>query len=197
MTARRKGGPKVAVLDAAAELFDEVGYAGTTIELIQMRSEVSVGSIYHYFGSKQGIAGLLYLQSFTDYSRMLLASLSDDAEDSVRAVVAHHFKWVKADPARARLLMQRHENEHGLPVRQTIDDTWSHFLDRLQLWQVRRAKEGATKTVEPSMLYAIWLGPAQEYTRIAFSTVLEAKSARFPPDTVTTFADAAWAALGR
>ena len=35
--------------------------ATTIFEDVRMRSGASVGSIYHHFGSKEGIAGALYL----------------------------------------------------------------------------------------------------------------------------------------
>ena len=45
-----------AFLDAAAELFAEVGYEATTMTAIAERSGSSIGALYNYFPDKQAIA---------------------------------------------------------------------------------------------------------------------------------------------
>ena len=52
--ARRKS-----VLDAALDCFSEYGLEGTTVQHIQKRAECSIGSLYHHFGSKEGLAQAL------------------------------------------------------------------------------------------------------------------------------------------
>src|ERR1700752_5167010 len=43
-------------LDAAAELFVEVGYEATTMTAIAARSGSSIGALYNYFPDKQAVA---------------------------------------------------------------------------------------------------------------------------------------------
>ena len=43
-------------LDAAAELFAEVGYEATTMTAIAERSGSSIGALYNYFPDKQAVA---------------------------------------------------------------------------------------------------------------------------------------------
>ena len=43
-------------LDAAAELFVEVGYEATTMTAIAERSGSSIGALYNYFPDKQAVA---------------------------------------------------------------------------------------------------------------------------------------------
>ena len=52
---------KQSVLEAALECFSELGVEGTTIHQIQRRAGCSIGSIYHHFGSKEGIAEELFI----------------------------------------------------------------------------------------------------------------------------------------
>src|SRR6202020_3585534 len=49
-------------LDAAAELFVEVGYEATTMTAIAERSGSSIGALYNYFPDKQAIAHTLVIQ---------------------------------------------------------------------------------------------------------------------------------------
>ncbi|MFF4138910.1 ScbR family autoregulator-binding transcription factor [Streptomyces mirabilis] len=44
------------ILQAAAEVFDEVGYSKASIRLIMERAQVTQGGMYFHFKSKQGIA---------------------------------------------------------------------------------------------------------------------------------------------
>ncbi len=44
------------ILQAAAEVFDECGYSGTSIRLIMERAQVTQGGMYFHFKSKQAIA---------------------------------------------------------------------------------------------------------------------------------------------
>ncbi len=44
------------ILQAAAEIFDEVGYSKASIRLIMERAQVTQGGMYFHFKSKQGIA---------------------------------------------------------------------------------------------------------------------------------------------
>jgi AcrR family transcriptional regulator len=55
---------RAAILEAALDLFEEHGYAGTTLRGVAERAGVSVGNAYHYFSSKDDL-----IQGF--YARLL------------------------------------------------------------------------------------------------------------------------------
>src|SRR5258708_15335979 len=65
------------ILGAALLAFTERGVAGASIEDIRRRCGASVGSIYHHFGGKDGIAGALYLEGLGDYQRGFVGVLQD------------------------------------------------------------------------------------------------------------------------
>ena len=48
------------ILTAALDLFVQQGYHNISIHEIQKQAQVSIGSIYNYFGGKEGIARALY-----------------------------------------------------------------------------------------------------------------------------------------
>src|SRR6201987_1985062 len=63
-------------LDAAAELFVEVGYEATTMTAIAERSGSSIGELYNYFPDKQAVALTLlgqYAQEMEEKWRSYLA----------------------------------------------------------------------------------------------------------------------------
>jgi AcrR family transcriptional regulator len=95
---------KQEILDAALRGFADKGLAGTTVEEVRRRSGASVGSIYHHFGDKEGIAAALYVAALGDYQEGLLAVLAaadDDPQRTVEALVRHHLRWVAEDRGHA------------------------------------------------------------------------------------------------
>lgn len=51
---------EAAILAAALDLFADLGYNGTNVPQIAQRAELSVGTLYHYFPSKEAIVNALY-----------------------------------------------------------------------------------------------------------------------------------------
>src|ERR1700761_6183432 len=88
-----------AILEAAAELFEKYGYAGTTTNRIAERAGVSIGSLYQYFPNKDAILVALTHRHFADGMAVLAPHLErlDRGEpwdevlpDVVEAMVAMH-----------------------------------------------------------------------------------------------------------
>lgn len=184
------------VLDAALRLFDSVGYSATTIEDIRLQSEVSIGSIYHHFGNKEGIAGELYVDSLSDFRRGLDSALSRaGAEEGVRAAVAHHLSWCASNPARARFLMRRRETEVATATRTDVDALNKLTFESIELWYRPHVAAGALRELPLALLYAVWFGPAQEYARVALEHRQTKQGLPSLADAEPTLADAAWAAL--
>jgi AcrR family transcriptional regulator len=72
-----------AFLDAAAELFAEVGFEAATMQAIADRSGSSIGALYNYFPDKQSVAATL----LTTYSEKLRASLKSLTAESKKLSV--------------------------------------------------------------------------------------------------------------
>jgi AcrR family transcriptional regulator len=183
-------------LAAALELFDRQGYSATTIDDIRRQSEVSVGSLYHHFRNKEGIAAALYVDALRDFRRGLLedALPSAGAEQGVRAAVAHHLRWCDANRAQARFLMRRRETEVADLVHEDVDGLNRQTFETIELWYWPHVTAGELRELPLALLYAVWFGPAQEYARI----VLESGHSRNLPgltEAEPALADAAWAAL--
>ena len=59
------------MLDACAELVDEVGYEGLTTTLLAERAEVAIGSVYQFFPDKRAIVQALTLRTMEAYLQRL------------------------------------------------------------------------------------------------------------------------------
>jgi AcrR family transcriptional regulator len=55
------------MLDACAEIVDEVGYEGLTTTLLAERAEVAIGSVYQFFPDKRAIVQALTLRNMEAY----------------------------------------------------------------------------------------------------------------------------------
>eukprot|EP01034_Spumella_vulgaris_P012000 gene11999-biopygen10525 len=91
---------KSAILSAALAVFSEKGIDAATIDDIRQRSQASVGSIYHHFGTKEGLAAALFMQGLDDYWTQLIGrtAQAEDAERAIHAMIATHLEWVTANP---------------------------------------------------------------------------------------------------
>ncbi len=102
-----------AILDAAAQLFGQMGYAATTTNKVAERAGVSIGSLYQYFPDKDALLMALaerHLSEATDVLVEVFVALQRDQPDLqgtltrlIDAVVALH----RQDPAMHRLLFDQ------------------------------------------------------------------------------------------
>ncbi|MBA9045749.1 ScbR family autoregulator-binding transcription factor [Streptomyces griseofuscus] len=108
------------LLEAAAQLFSEQGYAGTSINDISARSGRTSGAVYFHYASKEGIALAVVQDRFATWPQ-LTARYADAAVPPVQRLVALSYDIARAlaeDPltrAGARLWAERATIEAPLP----------------------------------------------------------------------------------
>jgi len=86
------------ILDAAAHVFADFGYAAGTTNRIAEQAGISIGSLYQYFPNKDSILVELMIahtrEGFAVIQRHLAAGLPDSIEDAlrifIRAVIDNH-----------------------------------------------------------------------------------------------------------
>jgi AcrR family transcriptional regulator len=146
------------ILDAALRSFDERGVLATSIEDIRAASGASIGSIYHHFGDKEGIAEALYVEVLGRYQDAFLATLraAADAREGVRGIVAFHLRWAAAHPAETRWLLAGRPSGAGIAARNRA------FFGEVRRWWDARPQLRRLGLAE---LHALWLGPATELSR--------------------------------
>jgi len=66
------------MLDACAELVDEVGYEGLTTTLLAERAEVAIGSVYLFFPDKRAIVQALAMRNMDAYLQGLSARFESE-----------------------------------------------------------------------------------------------------------------------
>lgn len=185
------------VLETALRLFDRQGYSATTIEDVKSQSDVSVGVIYHHFGSKEGIAGALYVESLTDFQRGLVRAIDlpePGAQHAIQAAVGYHLGWMDQNRARAAFMLRRRETEITQANRSDVGQLNQRLLAEIELWYRPRVEADEIRDLPLPLLYAIWFGPTQEYARTVLDGPLPKRGTRLS-DATAELAGAAWAAL--
>lgn len=100
---------KAEILDAAAAVFAEHGFAAADVQVIADRLGVGKGTVYRYFPTKQDLflaAVDRGLQELSDQIDAILTDASLDPLDQVRAVVAAYLAFFHRRPQMAELFVQ-------------------------------------------------------------------------------------------
>jgi len=90
------------MLDACAELVDEVGYEGLTTTLLAERAGVAIGSVYQFFPDKRAIVQALTLRNVEAYLARLAERIPagelDDWWDGVDAAIEEYITLHRTVP---------------------------------------------------------------------------------------------------
>jgi AcrR family transcriptional regulator len=181
------------ILRAALTCFSEEGIDRVTVEQLCTRAGCSVGSLYHHFGSKEGVAGALFLECIGDLNAGLIERLEacGDAEAGVRACVEQYAEWVEANPERARFLIHYRDIQFTADDRRRLKQVYNEHFGAVFTWFARFVAEGSMKMLPPTTYIPIISGPIEDYTR----AWLSGRTDRPPAAVKGVFADAAWAAM--
>ncbi|MEK8089654.1 TetR/AcrR family transcriptional regulator [Thermithiobacillus plumbiphilus] len=110
---RPQGSARQHVLESALSLFTEQGYFNTSVHDIARASTVSIGSIYHHFQDKEGIARALH-HSLLDEMESVLTGIVDRHEnthDRSRAIVELLFELALDSPHKMAFMLSAKHRE--------------------------------------------------------------------------------------
>ena len=102
------------VLEAALKLFSTKGYFNTSLQDVRREAGVSIGSIYHYFSSKEEIAKALY-QSLIDQMTSLVESqlaAHHKFEDRCYGILRALFVMADEDSAQMQFMLNARHQEY-------------------------------------------------------------------------------------
>jgi AcrR family transcriptional regulator len=156
-----------AILDAALGLFVESGVSATNLDQILERSGASVGSFYHHFDDKVDVAATLYFELLDEYFNEFLAAVRRhrSAEAGIKAGVRYHLKWVERETKGAIYIAHRAGNEAQRESVGRIVDPLKRFFGELEAWLNAHAEKHAVRRLPFDVTWALWLGPAEVFTR--------------------------------
>lgn len=155
------------LLDAALAVYADGGPEGFSVQAVTAASGVSLGSLYHHFGSVDGLAAALYARCMADLLDALLDRLrrARTARTGVRAVVVAYLEFVRDQPAKARFI---HASAYAgfLPMgAATIAAAKGPRIERLVAWARSHIAAGELVDLPDPYLEMLLIGPVAETAR--------------------------------
>ena len=175
------------LLHVARRRFSVDGALVPTLDELRREAEVSVGALYHHFPDKPALAAAVYAQLLGEYQAGFVAVLRehDTAQGGIREGVEYHLRWVAGHRGEARLLLGDRLDSAALR------DLNRDFFAAVRDWWRPHHTYGMLRPMRLGLTAALWLGPAQEYSRYWIA----GGDLQMPEEAIETFATAAWAAL--
>src|SRR3954463_14691686 len=90
---------RAAILDAASEVFAELGYGAATVRDIVRRTDLATGTFYNYFPDKESVFRALVEESAKQVRELVRAARrrAGDVESFVREGYRAYFSYVASD----------------------------------------------------------------------------------------------------
>jgi len=182
-----------AIIEAALACFIELGYNSTGISDILKKAGATTGSLYHHFGSKEQLAGEVYLEGIREYQAGFLSVLAReiDAEKGVKALIAYHLKWVESNRAWAQFLFLMRYDEFMTQKKEEFSALNKEFISQASTWFRRQIADGSIRRLPPDLYTIILMSPCHEFAReyISDRTSTDINTA------INELASAAWISL--
>ncbi|OLF16940.1 TetR/AcrR family transcriptional regulator [Actinophytocola xanthii] len=195
MPVRQRRGRETAdrLLDAALAVHESSGRDGFTVQAVLAASGVSLGSLYHHFGSVDGLAGALYARCMGELLDEIAAACerARTARGGVRAVVLAYLEFVVEHPDRARFI---HASAYAsyLPAHaEAIEAVKAPRMRRIRAWLAPHVAAGSIVDLPDPLLEMLLIGPVAELSRRWLAGAVDlhpSRAARLLPDRV-------WASL--
>lgn len=163
MSPKQQRGEETAdrLLDAALQVYAESGEQGVTVGALTKTSGVSLGSLYHHFGSVDGLMNALLMRWLGRLLAELAASVerSRTARTGVRALVQAYLKFIEENPDAARLLHSSYADRLGMAQARRLRDAQEARLSPMTDWMQRHVDSGEVAPLPMALIEGLVLGP--------------------------------------
>lgn len=154
------------VLDAAAQVFLQHGFADASMDMVRQEAGVSNGSLYHHFPTKAQLADGLYAYTLRDFHASLLPALrgKGSTEAAVKGLIRAYVQWVVRHPDRARLLHKLRRTGDMADASSERNAANNEAFGALAEWFRQRVAEGELRDMPFPVWMALVFSPAMALT---------------------------------
>ncbi|MFJ6835031.1 TetR family transcriptional regulator [Streptomyces sp. NPDC091209] len=166
---RRSAERLTRILDACADLLDEVGYDGLSTRAVAQRAGVPIGSVYRFFGNKRAMADALAQRNLELYAERVTRSLRDTEGAGWRAamdaVLDEYLAMKRTAPGFSlvdfgnQIPVGARYAEPNTRVADRLTDLLSGYLDRAPDEDLRRCFLVAVETADTLVHLAFRVDP--------------------------------------
>ncbi|MFE2276958.1 TetR/AcrR family transcriptional regulator [Streptomyces sp. NPDC059454] len=155
------------LLDAALRVYAESGEQGLTVSAVTAASGVSPGSLYHHFGSMDGLLTALLMRWLERLLAGMVTALeeSDSARAGVHALVQAYLAFIRDHRDAGLLLHSSRADELGMRQAKQLRDAQEARLSPLSAWVSRHIDSGEVAPLSVSLLESLILGPVVGVSR--------------------------------
>ncbi|EFE67816.1 conserved hypothetical protein [Streptomyces viridosporus ATCC 14672] len=176
------------LLDAALRVYGESGEQGLTVNAVTRASGVSLGSLYHHFGSIDGLVDALlmrWLERLLDETAAALRG-ADTAREGIGALVRAYLAFVREHRDAALLLHSSRADRVGMERAGELRDTQEARVSAFALWLEPRIAAGELAPLPSSLLESLVLGPVVGASRrwLTVGDIDLDEAARLLPDRI-------------
>lgn len=164
------------LLASALKVHAESGHEGFTVHAVIKASGISAGSLYHHFGSFDGLAAALYARCMKQLFEEMAAALarSRTGPTGVRALVTAYLRFTE-DHADAALFLHAsayagYVNAHAEEIRAVKEP----LRQTIAAWLAPRIAAGEIAPIPESLIEAVVIGPIAEVARRWLSSTYDA-----------------------
>lgn len=177
------------LLDAALRVYAEAGEQGITVSSLTRTGGASPGSLYHHFGSVDGLMQALLLRWLGRLLDELTAALarSRTPRTGIQAIVETYLRFIREHPDASRLLHSSYADRLGMAQARQLRDAQEARLSPLSEWMGQHLESGAIAPLPPPLIEALVLGPVIGFARSWLAGVTELgpeEAARVLPDRI-------------
>lgn len=156
-----------AILMSALECYNESGIEAAAIGEIGRRAGASIGSIYHHFSSKEGLAIALLAEGMRRNAQQLEKRLrkAGTARQGVKAVVESLIDWVCDNPEWARYIYTVSSSRLMQVGRTQLQEVNDYHAKVIGDFFAPHFKAGTFRRLPEECIASLVLGPAHDYAR--------------------------------
>ncbi|GHH89449.1 TetR/AcrR family transcriptional regulator [Streptomyces capillispiralis] len=176
------------LLDAALRVFAESGEQGLTVQAVTRASGVSMGSLYHHFGSLDGLVTALLTRWLERLLGEMVTALeqAESARDGVGALVRMYLAFIRDHRDVGMLLHSSRADQLGMRQARLLRDAQEARLTPLTAWVSGHVESGEIAPLPLSVLESLVLGPVVGVSRrwLTLGDVDLDEAARVLPDRI-------------
>ncbi|GHI05765.1 TetR family transcriptional regulator [Streptomyces cellostaticus] len=149
------------LLDAALRVYAQTGDQGLTVSAVTKASGVSLGSLYHHFGSIDGLMNALLMRWLERLLGELVTAVQGTrtAHTGIRALVGAYLAFVQEHRDAARLLHSAYADRQGMADGKQLRDAQEARLSPLAQWAQAYVDSGELAPLPMPLIESLILGP--------------------------------------
>lgn len=177
------------LLDAALRVYAEKGEQGLTVSAITKASGVSLGSLYHHFGSLDGLVDALTLRWLGRLLDEMVTALQGTrtARTGIRALVRAYLTFIQEHRVAALLVHSPRADQKGMGNGQELRDSQEARVSAVGLWIQSHVESGELAPLPLPLIESLVLGPVVGLARRRLSGIEDVsldEAARILPERI-------------